>query len=277
MASAITAAAKAFPAIITHRVNSVDRLEAAVAAASQGIEFDIQMTADGKLILYHDKFLHDEEGRLLDDHSVTELSLEEIQAIVPGITTFAELLSGLKEQKVQEDFEIHAELKSPCEGAGEGMAAMAFSMIKEAGFDKQTIIRSFMPEHVKKAHEADARTCQLFASTEVVQSECDYMIEEFIRTAAVPPKAEIEARLGFAPELISVHKSMASSDTVDRLHGEGFRVCAYTVNPEADDGFALPGGLIKLDCVVTDQPFVLQQVKCKHVAGAAKDASTEGA
>lgn len=58
--------------------NTVESIEAAIAAGVDGIEFDIRVTKDGKLVLSHDKHI----GRVSDhDHHISRYSLRKLRQL----------------------------------------------------------------------------------------------------------------------------------------------------------------------------------------------------
>lgn len=266
------------PKITAHRVNGLHRLEEAVKSGAHGIEFDVQISADGKLFLYHDCLPKDISGNYIRyDRFVNSMTMAELEEAGVEVTPFENLLDQINTYKQEgllpKDFILHVELKSPNpDGKEYNMAAQTVAMLQEKNLLEQSIFRSFLPEHVIAANDAMieilgteeetvSHTCLLFSDGNTPQEDKDYRVEAFIHTKEIPGKDAITERLGFTPPLLSIRWSQATQDVIDKIKEEGFQLCCYTINKkEGSDKWLLKKNIIQqLDYVVTDQPEAMYQ------------------
>jgi glycerophosphoryl diester phosphodiesterase len=151
--------------VYAHRGGNVDAPENTLAAFRHAIEvgadwleFDVQMTKDGALVVMHDETVDrttDGAGRVAD------LTLEEIRALDAGngekVPTFEEAITLAKSAGVN----IFPEAKSA--HLYPGIEAKMLSTLEAAGYLDHTVIQSFEPDSLKTLHQLNptARTCAL--------------------------------------------------------------------------------------------------------------------
>jgi glycerophosphoryl diester phosphodiesterase len=130
--------------------------EAAIAAGADGVEFDVQVTSDGELVVLHDATV----DRTTDGHGpIAEMTLEQVRALDAGagatIPTVQEVVdlakpSGtllLPEIKVGP---LHPELAGPL-----------VRILRAADVLDRTIVQAFEPETLDALHRLQPRieTC----------------------------------------------------------------------------------------------------------------------
>jgi glycerophosphoryl diester phosphodiesterase len=244
------------PKITAHRVNSLARLHEVLEIGVDGIEFDVQMSKDGVLFLYHDC---QREG-IEHECFINQMDWGVIKQKDPDVPTLEEFLIELSKHSLPKGFILHTELKSP----DDGLAGKTITLLRKYKLFKRSVLRSFLPEQIIDANDQGARTCLLFGNGHHKQQDIDYKVEDFIHVTTIPSRESIIERLGFAPETISIHYSTATPDVVKRLKSEGFSTCCYTINPEKDN-LNLDDETVRiLDSVITDDPACVR--KCLQVS-----------
>lgn len=251
--------------ITAHRVNSITSFNEVLADDFDGIEFDVQMSADGELFLYHDCFPKKYEGKEIADVKekfINTMTMDEIYNAGVIVTPFVNLLKIIKEAKssgkISNDFILHVELKSP----SDGIASKSVDLVNDFGLIDQSIFRSFFPDKVisvkKRIEEIGIKNsqdhiCLLFRDSRIAQGQRDYKVDNFVNVTKFPTKQEIELRLGFLPKIISLSFTQVDYNLINKLHEQGFEVCCYTLNECKEKGFPIGREILtKLDYVVTD-------------------------
>jgi glycerophosphoryl diester phosphodiesterase len=154
------------PQLIAHRGGPVyqpeNTMPAFIHAIDMGadwIEFDVQRTSDGVLIVFHDETV----DRTTDGSGkVADMTWEQIQALDAGngerVPTFEEVIALAKESGVG----VMPEAKSP--SLYPGIEAQMVEAVENAGYVDQTVIQSFDPEALDKVHDANPEmaVCALY-------------------------------------------------------------------------------------------------------------------
>ncbi|MGI6109314.1 MAG: glycerophosphodiester phosphodiesterase family protein [Eubacteriaceae bacterium] len=138
------------PWVIGHRCTSTEvenTTEAVTAGAAQGDDFgelDVQLTADGELVVFHDESLRRLTGV---DAEVGDLTLEEIQQLTlyengktAKIPTLAEMIEAAK--ATPEQIGLLIELK-PTNGNDKEMADKVIKVVEDENFGDKAIFMSF--------------------------------------------------------------------------------------------------------------------------------------
>lgn len=131
--------------------NTMPAFEASLAAKVDMIETDIHQTADGELIIIHDRSALRTTGV---DRFVTDMTLEEVRALDAG-SWFGEPFVGTSVPTVKEflewvsktDLLVNWELKDYPEEVGEkiafGCADKLIDMIRAYGMERRSMVNSF--------------------------------------------------------------------------------------------------------------------------------------
>lgn len=140
------------PILVAHRgassaapENTLAAFRAAAASGADGVEFDVQRTRDGELVVFHD----DDVERVSDGRGMlAEMTLEQVKALDVGmwfgsrfrgerIPTLRETLELLRST----DLLLMIELKAPWRYPG--MEAEVAALLREYGLVERTQVRSF--------------------------------------------------------------------------------------------------------------------------------------
>ena len=152
--------------IIAHRggpkaapENTLAAFRNAAARGADWLEFDVQMTKDGALVVIHDETV---DRTTRGTGAVRDLTLEQIRALDAGqgekIPTFEEVLALAKSSGVK----ILPETKSA--HLYPGMEAKMLQALEAAGYLDQTVIQSFEPDSLEELHRLNpkAKLCALY-------------------------------------------------------------------------------------------------------------------
>jgi glycerophosphoryl diester phosphodiesterase len=185
--------------------NTLLALEKGIALGADLVEFDVQGTRDGHLVLIHDKRV----DRTTDGRGeVAELPLNEIRKLNAGNGQTVPLLEealNVTNGRVGIVIEIKIE----------GIAAQVCSLVEAARFRNPIIYASFFHRELLEVRQT-LRTAQTMALLEGMPVN--------LTSFAMDAQA---THVGLA--LDSVTKQY-----VDALHGKGLRIFVYTVNDPDD-------------------------------------------
>ncbi len=231
------------PAVLAHRGDCKHAPENTLAAFRQaakmgvdGIEFDVKLTADGKVIVLHDQTLDRTTNGHGDVSSFTLAALQELNASV----RFPELVPPEKIPTLDEVFEfagdrlyMNVELKNYSTPFDRLVPAVV-EHVKRHGLEKRVFFSSFNPFSLRIAH-------RLLPSV-----PCGLL--------TLPRAAGFLGRtFGWRGQLEALNPHLASLTPylVDQVHAGGKRVYVWTVNAEADILHVIDLGV---DGIITDDP-----------------------
>lgn len=207
--------------IIAHRgasgyapENTLSAFKLAVDMGAKAIEFDVQMTKDGEIVVHHDFFL----GRTAEGEGfIMDKMLSDLKELDAGMW-FSEKYEGeeiptLKEvfEVVPENIELHIEIKKLNIDKRE-IEQEVFRLVSEAGRIEKTVFSSFDHECLKRLIlKHDVKTGVLVSSN------------------LVNPIKYLEAN---NLNRYSFNQSVAFIDPriINEFHKEGLKVLIYTVN-----------------------------------------------
>lgn len=219
MAAALT------PQVFAHRgkhpefkENTLDAIRAAAADGVDGIELDVQLLADGNVVLHHDDTL----ARLWTDprpiSALTLPQLRELTGTLGGIPTLAETI----ELGAQLGVELILDQKHP-------IAALAsWREVQRIGRGAVSFCGSLAGLHEIRSVDQDAN---IYAN-QVTDTILDLRMFALLR-----------------PQYFNPWWQTLSPLTVQTLHGFGIRVCCWTPNTAADLNLVYDLGV---DAVMTD-------------------------
>ncbi|HHV20932.1 MAG TPA: glycerophosphodiester phosphodiesterase [Propionibacterium sp.] len=217
--------------------NTLPAFELAAEMGADGIELDVQLTADGEVVVIHDETLDrttDATGR------VGELTLAEIRRADASnglagfggtrVPTLAEVLEVVRRGRMV----VNVELKNLTEFYP-GLERAALDVIAASGMAERVIVSSFNHWSLKTVqHLAPAM------KVGVLLSDGIYLPWEY---AADFGAAAIHPHWGF----------LRVPGLVDYAHAAGVAVHVWTVNAETDLAAAISAGV---DAVITNHPDV---------------------
>lgn len=139
--------------------NTLQAFDQAIAAGAGWLEFDVQMSRDGELVVIHDTTV---DRTTNGTGSVADLTFAQLRSLDAGngqvIPTFAEVLIVALRGGVG----VMPELKSP--GLYPGISQKLVDVALEMGFRDQMIIQSFSGEALDQLHriDPDLKLCVLY-------------------------------------------------------------------------------------------------------------------
>ncbi len=228
------------PMVIAHRGASADAPEntiyafaAAMEIGADGIELDIQQTADGVLVVTHDLNLKRISGW---NRKISEVTYEELRDLDVG-SWFDPMYQAARLMTLEEVFRftdghvfLNIELKSDAEG--ERMEEKVADLIVQYGLENRCCVTSFS-----------------YASLKKIKAYCPEIRTGFIMSYAYGNFYDLEAADAF-----SIRSMFINQQIVSYAHQNGKEVYAWTVNtvPEMQRMLNL-----SVDHVITDKPELL--------------------
>jgi glycerophosphoryl diester phosphodiesterase len=216
--------------------NTMTAIRRAIEDGSDYVEIDVQRTADGALILTHDKDMKRVSGVA---RNVSDMTFEEIRKLDVGsffgaefaderVPTLEEVIEVAQESGVK----LNIELKFG--GKNLVMARDVVDLVREKGFKDQCVVTSLNYAGVMevKKHDPSMRT-------------------GLIVTASIGDVTRLEV------DLLSVSSGAVSRDLIARAADAGKEVHVWTVN---DVGGMNTMIHMSVDNIITDKPDVLAEL-----------------
>jgi glycerophosphoryl diester phosphodiesterase len=245
------------PLVIGHRgarrlavENTLESLRIALDLGADGVEFDVQMTADGELVLFHD----DDLTRLANrPQAVTALTWRELRAMPLGdgqlqpqrVAHFDEAVELLAGRGAH----VNAELKVNSHDASGGLhLADKFVRSMERVSDKRWLVSSF--NRAPLAQVAEAGLERPLAALVDEQPPCDFW-----------SLLEREAELDWSLASLNPHASLVNVDRLALWREQGWRVWAWTVNTPREWEYLSESAVT---AIITDEPGALLQFLRRH-------------
>ncbi len=164
--------------------NTLQAFEAACRLPQiAGIELDIQLSADGEIVVFHDETLERIMGRQQELRSLTRAQLQELEPQIPSMRQVLELVKPYAQEK---GIRINIELKNG-RIPYEGMEEKILSLVAEYGMESYVVYSSFNPRSLIKLKELNADV-----ETGILQSDiadCRRLME-MTRADALHPNLE---------------------------------------------------------------------------------------
>lgn len=211
--------------------------------ASDGIESDVHITKDGKLVIFHDATVErTSNGRgFIKDHTFEEMLQLDIGSWMSPefagehVWDFGQLLDFCKESKLL----LNMELKN-YEVFYEGLEQMVADEICKRKMQDQVFVSSF--NHISMQHFKNI--CPEI-ETGLLYDKPFLDIDHYIQRSNADNMHPRYMLLQYQPELMELY------------HGRGMKVNTWTVNEEADMRDMITRGV---DCIISNYPDLLCQV-----------------
>lgn len=151
------------PLIVAHRggaglgmENSLSCIEKGIAAGADMIEIDIHLTADGRIVVCHDRTINrttNGKGRIA---KMTLTEIQQFRLLDKGRKPSNETLPTLEQvlELCKGRCRMLIEIKKR-KGLYEGIEVLADSLVKQYGMQDQVVFQSFNDEVLFKLHEID--------------------------------------------------------------------------------------------------------------------------
>lgn len=204
---------------------------------ANGIETDVRRTADGVLVLFHDKTLERVTG---DPRSVEECTFAELMELEVKKGSFTDKIAVFEDflQKFAfRDITFAIELK------GAGVEKDTADLLRKYGLEKKAVITSFKLEYIKN-----------FVAY-APEFEFGLLIKE------VTPELEAELLALGATEICPLATLMTAED-VNRWHSMGLRVRAWGVKDEEIMKHVVDIGADGMTCNFPDKLSDYINAKC---------------
>lgn len=223
------------PLLIGHRgvrgaipENTLAAFAAAINAGLDGLEFDVQRSRDGALVIFHDFTTH--------GHEVTALTLAELRRLHPEAPTVDELaaLAGRYPGTL-----LNLEIKAKSHDT-QGLERSVVEAVRRLGLAGRTLISSFSPLSLLRVRllAPELRTALLFAPD----------LPWWLRHGWLAGWLHVDA--------IHPHYSQVTPKLMAAARRRGLMVNTWTVNDPLEVKRVLELGV---DAVMADDPSTLKQ------------------
>ncbi|SMP38599.1 glycerophosphodiester phosphodiesterase family protein [Anoxynatronum buryatiense] len=226
--------------------NSLSAIVSAIEMGADVIEFDIQMTRDGVIVLHHDATLSRMAG--VNDR-VAELTHEEIQKLEIG-SAFSPSFEGERIPTLEEaltliDHQAEALIDVKTYGSGEVLARELVNVIERTGMVEHSYVQSFDSDFLQEVRrlKPELRLGQImyYALGDLDQLDVDFY---------------------------TIQKGMLSRRLVREARRAGRGVWVWTVNEEADIREVLQ---YDIDGIITNEVTMVREIIGVEPRGASEE------
>ncbi len=215
--------------------NTLAAVRAAMEQMADRVEIDVQETADGVLVVYHDRNLNRLTGR---NRRIQDMTYEELEEIRIGNERIPSLEQVMNLAKGQIDLNI--ELKNT--GNDSRMPEKVLELIRRYDMMSQCVVSSVNRSYLERLKELD----------------------EEIQTGYVVSAAYGRPYDDEAIDFLSIRSDFVTAGLVQAAHEAGRMVCAWTVN----DRMELERlRALNVDDVITDDPVLAREVLFREEVG----------
>ena len=213
--------------------NSLAALRLALAAGADDVEIDVQLTADGHVVLLHDRDLRRVTG---DPRNLHELNLSDLKGLrlrdwrgvsEEGIPTLAEFIAAC-DNKIR----LNVELKDF--GQTPGLALAVLKVLRQQQFATRAGVSSFQMASLREIKQAEP-TMRIGIIMSALQGDATRLPVDFL----------------------SLNQRLVTTDLIRRAHQRGQEVHAWTVNDRAAAVRLLDLGC---DNLITSDPALMREV-----------------
>lgn len=218
--------------------NTIAAFELAHRQGADMIELDVQQSADGVLVVFHDDTTERWDGQ---KRLVTDCTLAELQALDIGgekVITLAEACAFAREHSMRLNVEIKAA----------GIGAAVARMLREERVEELVLISSFEPSALREMASASPHVPRAY-----LMGTNSYRPDVRIREAWPFLALRSQQAQAWHP----YHGLPMLSWLIPRVREAGFQVNVWTVNDPAQMQRQLALGV---DGIITDKPDVLRAV-----------------
>ena len=230
------------PLIIGHRgasavapENTMAAFREAIAAGSDGIEFDVRLTGDGVPVIIHDNTLRRTTGL---PHRVADLTWQEFENLDAGVPSLEQLFALFEAN----DLLLFLEMKVDSTAEHAPLAEACCKLIEENSFQQRVFIECFDLKalEVVKNIDSEIKTAALFQPTLSRPSLSDQRIID--QTKAIGASA------------LALHYRLARQSLVEKAIDENFRVAVWTVD---DASWIARARSLGIEALITNNPAAM--------------------
>ena len=222
--------------------NTAASIEEAITRCADMVEFDLRQTADGVIVLFHDRTVVTRSAKRVP---VSRISFSELSDIAGTagyrLSTFEEILREFG-SRIPLDIEIKVR----------GFEGKVIHLLKKYPPAFEPVISSFVPgviERIKRLGPS-IRTGLVLGFSKMPQ----------LNIFARPVVIRLISKTGV--DSVHLHKSLVSKHILQKLFALGATVYIWTVNDPDEMTRLLKAGV---DGIVTDTPDVLYEI-CRNLA-----------
>ena len=222
--------------------NTIPAIEAAVEEMADSVEIDIQMTADGVVVLGHDASLKRVAGV---NRSIASMTFEELEKLDVG-SWFSSEYAGTRIPSLSEVLELCSQkislnIEIKYVGKNSELPEKTAEMVREYGMENQCVITSTNLSYLKRVKEA---------------------LPE-IRTGYIISAAYGNFYSSEDVDFISIRSGFVTSALMQNAHEQGKAVYAWTVNTKSElERLTLLG----VDGIITDRPVLAREIVYREEA-----------
>ena len=226
------------PLIIGHRgasavapENTMAAFREAIAAGSDGIEFDVRLSRDGVPVIIHDNNLRRTSGL---PHRIADLTSSEIEDLKVGVPSLEQLFTLFEEN----DLSLYLEMKSDSAAEREPLATACCKLINEFSFRDRVFVECFdlTALEVIKSIDPEIRTAALF--------EPRFFENQLI----------IDRATAIGASAVALHHRLARNPLVQKAKDAGLAVAVWTVD---DPAWIERARSMGIDALITNNPAVM--------------------
>ena len=222
--------------------NTIPAIEAAVEEMADSVEIDVQMTADGVVVLGHDASLKRVAGV---NRSIASMTFEELEKLDVG-SWFSSEYAGTRIPSLREVLELCSQkislnIEIKYVGKNSELPEKTAEMVREYGMENQCVITSTNLSYLKRVKEA---------------------LPE-IRTGYIISAAYGNFYSSEDVDFISIRSGFVTSALMQNAHEQGKAVYAWTVNTKSElERLTLLG----VDGIITDRPVLAREIVYREEA-----------
>jgi len=215
--------------------NTMAAFQKALDMGADGIEFDVQITKDGEIVIAHDERIDrvSDHSGWLKDFTLQELKQMNFGKAHPGygvveIPTLEELFCWMKNNKLTMNIELKTGLiYYPC------LEEKTIDLVEKFGLEKRVLYSSFNHYSLKRIKEINPQAeIGLLCGEDFIDIP-DY--PKCLQAAAIHPSVDIAKKVGF----------------IEKCHAAGLKVHVWTVDVKTDMKWMCEAGV---DAFFTDCP-----------------------
>ncbi len=223
------------PVVYAHRgasgyeiENTIPSFELAVKMKADAVEFDVQLTSDGGVVVFHDFTF----GRLFNaDTPVSELTTDEIKKYnfkdpidgkPVGIPLLEELLSAIS-HKILMNIELKNDDDKP--DRIQALCRIVYGLIQKYNLIKEAVVSSFNIGAIRQMRRL-SQDIRLAVLADQISGEAPAGISGGAGTLSF----YINTAKELAAEAINISYASVDGNIIREIHDSGFRVNVYTIN-----------------------------------------------
>ena len=233
--------------------NTLIAYKMAVQIKADGAECDVYTTADGVLVLSHDKNMKRTMGR---DVALTDLTFEEFRKADAGIwkgkhfrgevpPTLEEYLDLLKGTTCHPVIELKMD----------GIEQAVIDAVKKHDMLDVTTIIAFSEKAVAQTRKIEKNVCVAFLYSEDMKDKSAEKEAPRLTELLLQKCRELDTKI------LHLNHGLLSKELIDNLHSRGVTVWAWTVNDAKTMEKLLDLGIVS---ITTDRPDILNDVLQKR-------------